>query len=155
MSSGCCRCGPRFLVSEDICIVIPFCQRKRNLCFPCRTATWLRWANLVIRSVTCFISLPCNYWQTEKLSSPVFIHIIQTWGLGLERLNLCSLFAAKVLQSTRDKINSFLLRIQSYLLIKKRKCQIFLLPISYVQACEGYWSCFWSSTPPLSKGCFI
>lgn len=100
-------CGPKFLVSEGVWAVIPFCQRKQKLCLPCCTAKWLSWANLLIMSVTCFISLPCNYSQREELPLHIFTHIIQAWGLGLERLNLSSTFAAKMLQSTKGK-NKFL-----------------------------------------------
>lgn len=114
-------CGPRFLVSEETWAVIPSRQRKQKLCFPHRTAKWLSWANLCISSVTCFISLPCNYLQREKLPLHIFIHIIHAWGLGLERLNLRSVFAAKMLQSARDKINSFLLSENSKLFINKEK----------------------------------
>lgn len=114
-------CGPRFLVSEETWAVIPFCQRKQKLCFPRWTAKWLSWENLLIRSVTCSISLPWNYSQGEELPLPIFIHIIQAWGRGLERLNLGSALAAKTLQSTKEKINSFLLSENSKLFINKEK----------------------------------
>lgn len=130
-------CGSRFLVSEETWAVIPFCQRKQKLCFPRRTAKWLSWTNLLIRSVTCFISLPCNYLQREKLPSHIFIHIIQAWRLGLERLNLGSVFAAKMLQSTGEKINSFLLSENSKLFINKEKKVTDLSPSRLV--CVGMW----------------
>lgn len=109
-------CGPRLLVSKE-----STSQRKQKLCFPCRTAKWLSWAILLIRSVTCFISLPYNYLQREKLPLHIFTLINQAWGLGRERLNSCSLFPAKMLQSTGDKINSFLLSENPKLFINKDK----------------------------------
>lgn len=130
-------CGSRFLVSEETWAVIPFCRRKQKLRFPRRTAKWLSWTNLLIRSVTCFIPLPCNYLQTEKLPSHIFIHIIQAWGLGLERLNLRSVFAAKTLQSIGEKINSFLLSENSKLFINKEKKVTDLSPSHLV--CVGMW----------------
>lgn len=109
-------CGPRLLVSKDSHL-----SKKTKAVLLLQDSKWLSWAILLIRSVTCFISLPYTYLQREKLPLHIFILISQAWGLGLERLNSCSVFPAKMLQSTGDKINSFLLSENPKLFINKEK----------------------------------
>lgn len=75
--------------------------------------------------------------REEKLPLHIFVHINQAWGLGLERLNSCSVFPAKMPQSTGDKINSFLLSESPKLFINKEKKVPDLSPSRLV--CVGMW----------------
>lgn len=97
------------------------------------------------------LRLPPMQLFAERKTPFAYFHLyhpsLRTWSRKM-KLAFCVCCQDAAIHGRKILIPFCWVRIQSYLLIRKRKCQIFLLPVSCVWASEGYQSCFWPSIPP-------